>query len=162
MTPAIRSTLILSIFAIATTALDARIPFQAPETERINIENKRTEALTKIGQALEDFSLLPLTKLDLMQVLENRIVVSEKAVFRYMGLNMETLNLSTTDIFSIFENTAVAALPISSKVCLPPIHLVLKLTIRIVDPKGKMLQTITEKQTTIMVSAYRLGSSLAK
>lgn len=115
--PALRPIIILSIFARTTPALDAHIPFDCTMTERIRILDARNAAINKITEQLDDLGLFPLTKLDLMSVLESRITRTARPVLAYILKNQHTLEITDTDVHAIAENTAVAALTCSSKVC---------------------------------------------
>ena len=114
--PVIRPIIVLSIFAQATPALDAHIPFDCSPTERLRILDARNAAINKITEQLDDLGLSPLTKLDLMRVLESRITRTARPVLAYILKNQSLLEITETDVHAIAENTAVAALACSSKV----------------------------------------------
>lgn len=119
--PIVRPIMILSIFAQATPALDLEIPpgFSASDTARI--AEARSAAVNKISERIEEFKLAPLTKLDIMQVLESRITLTERPLFKYVMKNQNTMGITSTDIKNIAESTAVASLSRPAKVRQPRI-----------------------------------------
>lgn len=114
--PVIRPIIILSIFAQATPALEAHIPFDCTATEENRILDARNAAINKITEQLDDLGLSPLTKLDLMRVLESRITRTSRPVLAYVLKNQHSLEITDADMHAIAENTAIAALTCSSKV----------------------------------------------
>lgn len=108
--------MILAIFAQATPALDRNIPSYISDESRRLIESQQAAAIDAITERLDDLRLSPMTKLDLMQVLECRIMRSHRAVFKYIANNQQSLGLSDTDVEAIVEHTAVSALTYTSKV----------------------------------------------
>lgn len=108
--------MILSIFSVNTPPLDATVPFAPTEGDIKRVEDGRTLALQTITNKLTDLGLLPVTKLDLMQVLESRITMSEKPVQRYIIQNQSELNITDLDVQNMFECAAIAALSVSRKV----------------------------------------------
>lgn len=109
--------MILGIFAQATPTLDRNIPpYISDESKRL-IETQQAAAVDAITERLDNLRLSPLTKLDLMQVLECRVMRSHRAVFKYIASNQQGLGLSEKDVEAIVEHTAVSDLMYTSKVC---------------------------------------------
>lgn len=114
--PIIRPLMILAIFAQATQVLDTHISSHFSTSERQRISDAHLAAVNKITERLDSLGISPLSKLDLMQVLESRIVRSHRPVFRYIAKHQDELGITAGDIDAITENTALAALVCPSKV----------------------------------------------
>ena len=114
----IRSVMILSIFTQikVVTGFDARIPFSYSHSERKAISEAITKLCKKITTQLTTFGLFPLTKLDIMLVLESPIMLSEAPIFKYAQINQKKLGLTENDMHAIAENVVLASLTSNHKV----------------------------------------------
>ncbi|KAF8318966.1 hypothetical protein DL93DRAFT_259372 [Clavulina sp. PMI_390] len=105
---AARSVMIFAIFAQS-------FPILAEPGKPGITQTMQTAALDKITERLESHKLGPLTKLDLMQVLEQPTMTSHHPVFLYIAHNQSKLELSDSDINAIAENTTLSALTCDGK-----------------------------------------------